>query len=195
MSIGLNVEREAARQSLSSLMDGDLVDAAASGACAQWREDAAARQDWHAYHLIGDVLRSEELASEAGRDEVFLQRLRTRLAALPVPVAETPKRVEGLPSARVRSSWPWLAAAGVAGIAAVVGVVASLRDHSSLSAKASSALLAGDALPEVSVASGKLLRDAQLDRYLAAHRRASAGVSAVPGADVRNVNTIAIDDR
>ena len=45
------------RRWLSALADGQAD--AAEPACGLWRDDAAARQTWHAYHLIGDVLRSE----------------------------------------------------------------------------------------------------------------------------------------
>ena len=67
---------DARRQQLSSLMDGDLSAGDAAEACQLWRQDAQARSDWHAYHLIGDVLRSDDLASAPARDAVFLQALR-----------------------------------------------------------------------------------------------------------------------
>ena len=78
---------DARRQQLSSLMDGDLDAAGTAGACALWRQDAQSRSDWHAYHLIGDVLRSEDLASAPGRDEAFLRNLR---AAIIVAAARPP---------------------------------------------------------------------------------------------------------
>lgn len=65
---------------LSALVDGEAADDDVKQACAEWRGDAKARQSWHAYQLIGDVLRSDDLASAAGRDEAFLRRLRARLA-------------------------------------------------------------------------------------------------------------------
>ena len=48
------------RASLSALMDGD--DGAVDAACRAWRDDASLRADWHAYHLIGEVMRSEDAA-------------------------------------------------------------------------------------------------------------------------------------
>src|SRR3990167_6572667 len=80
----------AARQALSSLMDGDLEPGAAGEACAAWRHDADARASWNAYHLIGDVLRSEDLATLPASDEAILQSLRARLADEPVPLAPAP---------------------------------------------------------------------------------------------------------
>jgi TorA maturation chaperone TorD len=65
---------------LSALADGQAD--ATEPACGLWRDDAAARQTWHAYHLIGDVLRSEELAREPGRDAAFVAALRADIAEL-----------------------------------------------------------------------------------------------------------------
>ena len=48
---------------LSALMDGEADAAALDHACAGWPDVAVAR-DWHAWHLIGDVLRSEESYSQ-----------------------------------------------------------------------------------------------------------------------------------
>jgi hypothetical protein len=70
-----------------------------SGAGLQaWRDDARARETWHAYHLIGDVLRSEELAHAPARDEAFLAGLRQRLAAEPAILAPAPVRPAAKPA-------------------------------------------------------------------------------------------------
>ena len=69
------------RALLSALADGE-ADAAQAG-CALWRDDAEARATWHTYHLIGDVLRSDDLAAQPARDAAFLAALRERLAAEP----------------------------------------------------------------------------------------------------------------
>ncbi len=74
-------------QDLSALMDGALRGSSADAACALWRNSARAREDWHAWHLIGDVLRSDDLATTPARDAAFLQALRGRLASEPVPLA------------------------------------------------------------------------------------------------------------
>ncbi|HZF79889.1 MAG TPA: sigma-E factor negative regulatory protein, partial [Rubrivivax sp.] len=44
---------------LSALVDGDPQSVEA--ACDLWRDDPQARRAWHTYHLIGDVMRSEDL--------------------------------------------------------------------------------------------------------------------------------------
>ena len=76
-----------ARQVLSSLMDCDLAPDQLPQVVASWQQDAEQRATWHCYHLIGDVLRSEELARPASRDAAMLLALRARLADEPVPLA------------------------------------------------------------------------------------------------------------
>lgn len=139
-----------ARQSLSALMDGTLGAADTEAACRLWRHSAQARDDWHAYHLIGDVLRSDDLASTPTRDEAFLQALRGRLAQEPVPMAPAalvtgqpevaaPRQVaNGAPVAGFVAAAPVSSrraryrlvgpAAMVAGFVAVAGVFGVLRE-------------------------------------------------------------------
>jgi sigma-E factor negative regulatory protein RseA len=77
---------EASMIELSALADGACSEAETARALALWRQSESARRTWHAYHVIGDVLRSPDLAV-AGSAEVFLQKLRVRLADEPVPLA------------------------------------------------------------------------------------------------------------
>ncbi|MCK9688314.1 sigma-E factor negative regulatory protein [Scleromatobacter humisilvae] len=89
---------ESNRRILSALADGDATDSEATRAFQAWRDDADARASWHAYQLIGDVLRSDDLAAEPAADEAFLVALRARLADEPVVLAPQP-RVEAEPAA------------------------------------------------------------------------------------------------
>ncbi|WKB54587.1 sigma-E factor negative regulatory protein [Eleftheria terrae] len=137
---GLSAE---ARERLSALSDGEASADELHLALSAWRDDARARagtcETWHAYHLIGDVMRSEDLCG-SGRDDVFLSRLRERLAAEPVvvapmaaPVAAQPQLLQ--PSVQVANGTPvparrrsWVAPmATVAGVMAVAGVLVVTR--------------------------------------------------------------------
>lgn len=160
---------DARRQRLSLLMDGELPHDEVAGACAQWHQDAEARQEWHAYHLIGDVLRSDDLAARPARDEAFLQALRLRLADEPVPL---------VPVAAPRRPRNWLVApvAVAAGFVAVAGVMVVMR----MGAPEPAAAVLAAASPLPAAASAVLVRNAQLDRYLSAHRALASG--AMPGA-------------
>jgi sigma-E factor negative regulatory protein RseA len=187
---------ELRRLQLSSLMDGESPGDEVEGVCALWRQDAQARVDWHAWHLIGDVLRSEELAARPARDAAFLNALRERLAAEPVPLAPQPlPEVEAprqprvangfvaqgriaAPQPRRRGARGWLMApaAMAAGFVAVAGVTLVVRN----SAPEQSVATLAKAVPAGAAASAVLVRDAQLDRYLSAHRALASG--AMPGA-------------
>ena len=182
-----------ARQVLSALMDGELESDAVLRACGVWSQDAGSRATWHAYHLIGDVLRSEDLATPPACDEVFMQALRARLVLEPVPLAPAPL-LQPLPApvgrAAVtgRSARWWMAPAAVAaGFMAVAGLLVVTRTFSPDAAD--SALLAkrapGVAGEGVVLTAGALVRNPGLDRYLEAHRSLANGVVAAGGAEHR----------
>ena len=186
-------------QRLSALADGELEADGIDVACAHWRDDAAARERWHAYHLIGDVLRSDALATGAGHDERFLRRLRERLADEPVVLAPGPLPVLAPAAARASARWKWLAPAAVAAsfmaIASVLvvsqgtlpaaggqpGAVLASADGSQRAPSRAPAggtparaavALAGEGLvapTQALAANADFVRDARLDRYLAAH--------------------------
>jgi sigma-E factor negative regulatory protein RseA len=193
------------RERLSMLLDGECDPSGAEQACRAWREDADTRATWHAYQLIGDVLRSEDLAHPADRDEAFLGALRQRLAGEPVvlaPAAATP----------VAPRRRWFApAAAAAGFAAVAGVLVVTRmgapeaDPAAptvalapgpVNTRPVAASMPGAGAdtepPAVIVTDGKLIRDAQLDRYLAAHKQfGGSSAVAVPGTVLRSSATVA----
>lgn len=201
-------------ETLSALIDGEADISVVSRACAVWRESAATRSTWHAFHLIGDVLRSEDLASAPVRDAAFLDRLRARLADEPVVLAPQPvvAASEAMPAqagvgrSRRRS---WMGPAAVAaGFVAVAGVLVVTRTPAPVAAETT---IAGSAAPSVSagvtpvavtaapvagevgtepealVRNGKVLRDARLDRYLAAHKQfAGSSALGVPSSFLRS---------
>ncbi|MFY9513712.1 MAG: sigma-E factor negative regulatory protein, partial [Rubrivivax sp.] len=70
VAAGAATPDEERRALLSALVDGEC-DSARAG-CDAWREDADARATWHRYQLIGDVLRSDDLATHPQRDAAFL---------------------------------------------------------------------------------------------------------------------------
>ena len=185
------------RRCLSALADGEA--SALARACSSWRDDAAARETWHAYHLIGDVLRSEDLAHPPERDEAFLAGLRQRLAAEPAILAPAPVR----PAPPARARQPWLMPAAVAaGFVVVAGVLVVTRT-SQPGAPVATPTLAAASSPGVlrvgnpaAVAApvpsgGNLIRDLRLDEYLRAHQAARDGVAvAAPGGGLRQVEVL-----
>jgi sigma-E factor negative regulatory protein RseA len=79
-------DSEASRESLSALVDGQAGSDEVARACAAWRDDGQARAKWHEYQLIGDVMRSDDLAQASG-SAAFLAHFRDRLAKEPVVLA------------------------------------------------------------------------------------------------------------
>ena len=167
------------RQALSSLMDGDLPAGELAAVIACFRVDADQRADWHAYHLIGDVLRSEDLAVAPARDAGFLRALRSRLDqeprlqdAAPLQMVPPSPPISAAPGRRWMAGWMMAPAAVAAGFAVVAGVL--VVNKSLMSSPAATTVFAQHA-----PASGVLVRDARLDRYLAAHRNLGTGLAGV----------------
>jgi sigma-E factor negative regulatory protein RseA len=190
---------------LSALADGDAQ--ALDRACGHWRDDAAARQAWHTYHLIGDVMRSEELAVAPTRDAAFLAGVRLRLAAEPVVLAPMPLPLAVAPQRR-RQVW-LLPAAAVAGFAAVavVLVVSRVGVPGAQSAAPVMASASRPVAPDVAAVAFQtaarsamaptqvnepgpvVIRDARLDEFLRAHQSIRGGTMVVaPGGTLRRVD-------
>jgi len=167
------MEQMQTQELISALADGQLRGDAFARGVELAASDPAAREAWQAYHLIGDVLRSGELAV-AGSPSAFLERLQRRLRdepplvprVMPDPAAP-PRREE----AANDGSFRWKLVAGFASVAAVGAMAWSLVGG--LPAKPASAELAK--APEGSVLTagerGVMIRNPQLDELLAAHRR------------------------
>lgn len=192
--------RAAACEQMSALADGEADAAAAACSCAMWQGDAEARRDWHSWQLIGDVLRSDELASDAGHDAAFLAAFRARLDLEPVVLAPAP--LTRLPSRQAR----WVVPSAIAaGLVLAVGTFSVLRPAGAPQDAAPTVALAGsgvslaDARPAappardaggieaVTMTSQQMVRDPQLNRYLSAHKQ-FAGTSALgaPSAFLRS---------
>lgn len=186
-------------QALSSLADGE-ADSDAQGRCvASWGSRSDLRERWHQYQVIGDVMRSAELARGAQDDAAFLHSLRGRLAQEP-PRHEQP--APRAPAAAPRWMAPLAMAAGVAAVALTLSSLwpASAPQRvevaSTTSPQLPASAVAPSAQPPVRMVNGQLIRDARLDRYLAAHRQVANGAALqMPGAVVRSVDTIVLDDK
>jgi sigma-E factor negative regulatory protein RseA len=184
----MNQDPTARRQALSALADGDV--AAADDALAWWASDPDAREAWHTYHLIGDALRSDDLAVPRAHDAAFLKGVQSRLALEPRVLAPAPLAASAVPSAR-RWRRPAAVAAGFVMVAGVLVVMRSVSPgagagaspveiavapaaRSPVVSKSASAALPGLGDPQFQVVDGNLIRDERLDSYLRAHRGGSA---------------------
>ena len=193
LTLAKSNEFEHEAEQLSALADGELGVNDVARACANWRAGSSAQATWHAYHLIGDVLRSDDLASSPRTDRAMLEKLRERLAGEPVVLAPGSTLARAVVDRPRRNPWPWAAlSAGAAGFAAVAGVLIVLGG-TSIDSRTVKIDLSDAALPANSAeaasrpfaqtlrpvfADGRLVRDARLDQYLEAHKHFS-GVSAL----------------
>lgn len=210
---GSDRDTKQALEMLSALADGEVDATTAEQMCTAWRQEPAVRAQWHAYHLIGDVLRSEELGTGFKADAALLNKVRERLAAEPVVLAPSPAtddvpfdqesvwtnvRGAGLTRERRRT---WGAPIAVAaGFVAMAGLLVAVRQPTpeslngqqmslmslptpALTAQAENSLAQGLAANPSNgltgqggatlVVSDNVLRNAKLDRYLAAHQEFS----------------------
>ena len=175
------------KEQLSALMDGEVMDGRWDDAWTAATDDEGL-MTWHAYHVVGDVLRSSELAS-ATSAQVLLGALRERLAqeATERPVhADNVAAVQGeLGDAANAAVFRWKLAAGFASLAAVAAVGWGVLSTAPVSPVGSQLASAPSAVVQpvnnglVAVAGAEnssqvMIRDPRLDELLAAHRQFGA---------------------
>jgi len=200
------------REQLSALADGQLQGAELADALAYVGQDEEAMATWQLYHLVGDVLRSPELAQSV--DTGFMSRLRTELAKEPVPVRvqeSVPQPIQVAVVAPVATAaanasvFRWKMAAGFASMAAVAAIGwsslsslqggagqppagAQLAQQQSAERPAQAGSVAA---PVVAVADADgqqvMIRDPRLDELLAAHKQfGSTSALQMPAGFLRN---------
>lgn len=201
------VDQPLDREALSALMDGELRGEECAALLASASDEA--RECWQLYQLVGDVLRSPDLAA-CGRDPEFIVQLCTRLQQEPLPQA-TPASLAERPPAMPDLARPaandgvfrWKLVAGLASFAAVAAVgwsvmggigpisnaapqLAQARPAApvqvgTLQANSSAVPAAETGLADAGDLGAVMLRDPRLDELLAAHRQTS-GASALGNA-------------
>lgn len=191
-------QSSAPNELVSALADGELHGEAFVKAV-QWLEESdEARTSWHAYHVVGDVLRSGEMAVTGAHDAAFVARLRVHLQGeVVLRQTETAvdlgasdalhQKVGGINHREVANdaSFRWKLLAVFASVVAIA-VVAWPLVASMLASSAAPQLARVEALPTEEQAQG-MIRDPRLDQLLAAHQQ-SGGISALqmPAGFLRN---------
>jgi len=151
---------------ISALCDGQLPVEAFAQTVGELLDDTQAQRTWLSYHVVGDVLRSAELAPRTS-DLAFLTRLEQRLAAEPAPLGMPmhPEFASPVPRHSANASvFHWKALAGLA-CAALVGVVGleMLWTAPGAATVQVAKVPVGDL--------GVMVRDPRLDELLDAHRQ------------------------
>lgn len=173
---------------VSALADGQLNAELAAQGLAALARDPEALEAWSTYHLIGDVLRSSDLAA-CSPAERFASRISQRLAAEPAITPDlefkvrppTEVRGQGLREAANQPVFRWKLVAGLASVAAVAATGWTLL--------ASHAPSSGSQLVASNARGSMMLRDKRLDEFLAAHRELSGATALqMPSGFVRNAS-------
>jgi sigma-E factor negative regulatory protein RseA len=180
------MEKMDKREMISALADGQLAGDAFARGVELAATDASARDAWHSYHLIGDVLRSSDLAMRGSSGD-FIERLQARLrdesvALHPAAAAPAPLVVR-----EAANDFRWKLVAGVASVAAVSAIAWSLAGAPG--ATPEGAQLAARAAPAgtvlASTKQGVMIRDPRLDELLAAHRQLGGTALVAPAGYLR----------
>jgi sigma-E factor negative regulatory protein RseA len=157
---------------ISALADGQLQGEALARGVQAATADARSREAWCAYHVVSEVLRTGR-AHAGAAPELFLARLRDRLEAEPA----SPSAIAVVPAPYVQRSgqpaandWRWKLVAGVASVAAV-GAIGWNMVGGAVSPSGQPQLAAAPGGVTAAVQPASMIRDAQLDRLLAAHRQ------------------------
>jgi sigma-E factor negative regulatory protein RseA len=185
------------QEMISALADGQLRGEALERVIRTVATDAQARNAWHTYHLIGDVLRSGNLptgtapATFLAGFQVRLEREQARERREEVASAPLMQVVQAVPSsseAANDSSFRWKLVAGVASLAAVAAIGWTAAGDM---LRGQSPQMAGAAPQGVTASAERpaiMIRDPRLDEMLAAHRQLGGGASALqsPAGFLRN---------
>ena len=163
-------------EDLSALMDGELQGPALQSTIDSLLSEAASRSTWHAYHVVGDVLRSEEL-SGAAQDVQFWVKLESLLAQEPLRPAATGVIQNANPllsdryvhSANGPVFWRVLAGVACSVLVAVIGI--SVWSPSAVTPSVSMAGTTQPAALDVAIGSDGMIRDPKLDQLLSAHQQ------------------------
>ena len=191
------------REAISALADGQLRGQEFARVVEAVSKDDDARETWHAYHVVGDVLRSGDAAGH--NDLTFVARLQLRLKNEEVAV-QSADAIKSIANDAINmgingqfdtqkdsanaSRFRWKLVAGLASFTAVAavgwGLVGGLNTEPTVNLAAAPAAPASATVvaieqPQI------MIRDSRLDELLAAHKQ-FGGTSALqmPAGFLRN---------
>ncbi|MGY0197618.1 sigma-E factor negative regulatory protein [Leptothrix sp. BB-4] len=177
---------------LSALLDGELDLDDVAPLSAAWGRDAGLRDQWHAYGLIGDVLRTGEPTRTPAHDRQFIESFRARLAEEPVVLAPQPRATPALAEpaqvialpvpARRQIRWRrhGIPAAGIAAGLAFVSVMVWKLPQPAEPVRELAIVQPPVAASATAVAAPDS-NSAPMRSYLQAHRAMTAGFAIDPG--------------
>ena len=178
-SISMQSVPDSRGERLSAVVDGELPDGGHPGSIFS-DFDRGDRSAWSSYHLIGDVLRSDDLAISPATSAAFMARFAASLEAEPhvlAPAASARRATRRLLELR-RRMVPTLAVAAAAATLTWI-VVPQMHGigvgQGGVQVASVQSPQGGDvqrvAMATVPPPDGNIIRDARLDQYLEAHQQ------------------------
>ena len=184
MPMQTNAQASSRAERLSAFVDGELFDGEHPNTIlsALDRED---RANWSCYHLIGDALRSDDLAVSPATSSAFLNgfsaRFESEVHVLAPTSAPATRRLLALrrrviPAfavAAAAATLTWIVMPQLSGVGtgASVTQVASVAPQSDSLQRVAMASMPAATTAQANAADGNIIRDASLDQYLEAHQQ------------------------
>ncbi len=191
---------KASQQLVCDLVDGRLRGEAFERAVALVASDRSSADAWHVYHLIGDTLRSSELAGHC-LDTKFVDTVQSRLGSelwTDASGANRGVQDQGAPVSQfarrptAANHWSWSMVVGLASLVAALIVAWTLGGEWAVREPAAQLSQARPAPQQPAAELARagppiMIRDARLDELLAAHKQLG-GTSALqkPAGFLRN---------
>ena len=181
-SVSMQSQASSRGERLSAFVDGELFGEEHLNKFIS-ELDHEDRASWSHYHLIGDALRSDDLAVSPATSSAFLASFSARLEQEPHVLAPAAMSATGrllalrrrfvpaLAVAAAAATLTWIVVPQLQGVPGTPGVsqVASVQSHGdSMQRVAMASVPAVTAQP---VQDGNIIRDASLDQYLEAHQQ------------------------
>jgi sigma-E factor negative regulatory protein RseA len=177
-----NAQANSQGERLSAFVDGELLDGEHPNTilAALGREDCAT---WSCYHLIGDALRSDDLAVSPATSSAFLNGFAARfeseahvLAPVSVPatrrlLALRRRVIPAFAVAAAAATLTWIVMPQLSGVGTGVTQVASVTPHGDSVQRVAMASMPAATTAQANGSDGNIIRDASLDQYLEAHQQ------------------------
>ncbi|MEC5405311.1 RseA family anti-sigma factor [Paraburkholderia sp. MPAMCS5] len=183
-SVSMQSQASSRGERLSAFVDGELFGEEHLNLDKFLSElDGEDRAAWSSYHLIGDALRSDDLAVSSTASSAFLSGFAARfesephlLAPAAMPVAQRllalrRRVVPAFAVAAAAATLTWIVVPQLQGVPSGSGVaqVASVPSHGDTMKVAMASVPSANVMPAAQDAN--IIRDASLDQYLEAHQQ------------------------
>ncbi|MEM5342340.1 sigma-E factor negative regulatory protein [Paraburkholderia azotifigens] len=176
-----NAQASSRAERLSAFVDGELFDGEHPNTilATLGHEDRAA---WSCYHLIGDALRSDDLAVSPATSSAFLAGFSARFeseahvlapAAVPATRRLLALRRRVIPAfavAAAAATLTWIVMPQLQGVNTGAGVT-QVAPHSDSMQRVAMASMPVATTAQADVSDANIIRDASLDQYLEAHQQ------------------------